>query len=187
MQKNIHIVGIGGAVGGKSASLAALTLALEGAEKEGAATTLFDISELNFPFYSAHIEIPQHLLDFCETVYNADGLVWSSPLYHGSVSGLFKNTLDWLQLLYDRKPAYLTYKPIGLVGVSGGTHAMQAINSMEYMVRALRGWTVPYVVPINHGSTVFDKERGIQDEKAQQQLWMLGAEVAAAAKRLSAK
>jgi NAD(P)H-dependent FMN reductase len=26
-------------------------------------------------------------------------MIWSSPTYHGSVSGSFKNALDWLILL----------------------------------------------------------------------------------------
>ena len=51
----------------------------------------------------------------CEAVYSCDGMLWSSPLYHGTISGSFKNTLDWLQLLGDRQPAYLTDKVIGLI------------------------------------------------------------------------
>jgi FMN reductase len=50
-------------------------------------------------------------------------LVWSSPLNHGTVSGAFKNALDWLQLLGDHEPPYLTDKVIGLVSTAGGTHA----------------------------------------------------------------
>ena len=29
-------------------------------------------------------------------------MIWSSPTYHGSVSGSFKNALDWLILSFDR-------------------------------------------------------------------------------------
>ena len=75
-----------------------------------------------------------------------DGL--GSPLYQGTVSGAFKNALDWLHLLGDRDPPYLHDKVIGLVSAAGGVHGLQAINTMEFSVRALRGWAVPYVVPV---------------------------------------
>jgi len=66
-------------------------------------------------------------------------MLWSSPLYHGTISGSFKNALDWLQLLGDRQPAYLTDKVIGLISTAGGTQGLQAVNTMEFIVRALRG------------------------------------------------
>jgi NAD(P)H-dependent FMN reductase len=39
-------------------------------------------------------------------------------------------------------------KVIGLISAAGGTQGLQAINTMEFAVRALRGWAVPYVVPV---------------------------------------
>jgi FMN reductase len=47
-----------------------------------------------------------------EALYCAEGLLWSSPLYQGSISGAFKKALDWLRLLGDRDTAYLTDKVI---------------------------------------------------------------------------
>jgi len=70
-----------------------------------------------------------------EALENADGLLWSSPLYQGSVAGSFKNALDWLHL--PSGSVFLTDKPIGLISVSGGTQGLQAINAMEFSVRAL--------------------------------------------------
>src|SRR5258708_15561976 len=75
-------------------------------------------------------------------------MLWSSPLYHGTISGSFKNALDWLQLLSDRQPAFLTDKVIGLISTAGGTQGLQGVNTMEFVVRALRGWAVPLVIPI---------------------------------------
>ena len=83
-----------------------------------------------------------------DAVYACDAMIWSSPTYHGSVSGSFKNALDWLILLAERDPPYLTNKPVGLVTTAGGVQGLQAINSMEFIVRALRGWSVPLVQPV---------------------------------------
>jgi NADPH-dependent FMN reductase len=42
-----------------------------------------------------------------EICYEADGMLWSSPMYNGSASGSFKNAIDWLHVLGAREPAYL--------------------------------------------------------------------------------
>jgi FMN reductase len=119
-------------------------------------------------------EPAQRLID---VAYRADGLLWSSPLYHGTISGAFKNALDWLHLLDDRDPAYLTNKVIGLVSTAGGTQGLQAVNTMEFVVRALRAWAVPYVVPVAQATRVFDENGRIHDEAVAGQLRLLGAEV----------
>jgi FMN reductase len=87
---------------------------------------------------SSH-DVTESVTRLVESVYAADGMIWSSPLYNGSISGSFKNALDWLILLNDREPAYLTDKVVGLISVAGGTQGLQAINTMEFIVRALRG------------------------------------------------
>ena len=35
---------------------------------------------------------------FAETAYACDAMIWSTPTYHDSISGSFKNALDWLIL-----------------------------------------------------------------------------------------
>ena len=59
-------------------------------------------------------------------------------MYNGTISGSLKNALDWLILLRDRHPPYLTDKVVGLISTAGGVHGLQAVNTMEFVVRALR-------------------------------------------------
>jgi FMN reductase len=118
-------------------------------------------------------------------VYACDGMLWSSPLYHGTISGSFKNALDWLQVLGDRQPAYLTDKVIGLISTAGGTQGLQAVNTMEFIVRALRGWAVPLVIPIPHAWRVIQHGQ-VLNQSVAGQLHALGAEVARAAAHFAA-
>lgn len=188
MAKEIKVVGLGGSLAEQSNSLAALKVALEGAREAGAQTELLDIRELDLPMYvpdmkEAHASVER----LCQTVYEADGMLWSSPLYHGTISGSFKNALDWLQLLSKREPAYLTDKVIGLISTAGGTQGLQAVNTMEFVVRALRGWAVPLVIPIPQAWRVFDKEGKPHDEKVSEQLHSLGHEVTRAARHFASQ
>jgi FMN reductase len=188
MAKEIKVVGLGGSLATQSSSLAALKIALEGAEEAGAQTLLLDIRELSLPMYTPDAtDVSDSVRQRCDEVGNADGLLWSSPLYHGTISGSFKNALDLLQLLSDREPAYLTDKVVGLISTAGGTQGLQAVNTMEFVVRSLRGWAVPLVIPIPQAWRVFDKEGHMQDEKVAEQLHALGHEVTRAARQFASK
>jgi hypothetical protein len=95
-------------------------------------------------------------------------------------AGAFKNALDWFQLLSDRNPPYLTDKVVGLISTAGGTHGLQAVNTMEFAVRALRGWAVPLVLPIPQAWQAF-KDGKVADARVEEQLRALGRELARAA------
>jgi len=182
----VRIVGIGGSLATPSASLTALTVAVDGAREYGAEVKVFNLRELNLPMYSPDAQpAPPAAIELCDAVHAADGLMWSSPLYHGTVSGAFKNAIDWLQLLSDRTPPYLTDKVIGLISTAGGTHGLQAVNTMEFAVRALRGWAVPLVLPIPQAWRVFQNGR-VVDPRIEQQLRTLGHELARTAQLFAA-
>jgi FMN reductase len=107
-------------------------------------------------------------------------------MYQGTISGAFKNALDWLHALGAREPAFLHDEVIGLISAAGGTHGLQAINTMEFATRALRGWAVPYVVPVPVAARVFDRDGEVQDAAIELQLRSLGAEVVRVAERFAA-
>jgi FMN reductase len=66
---------------------------------------------------------------------------------------------------------------IGLISVAGGTQGLQAVNTMEFCVRALRGWAVPLVVPVASAARAFDDTGRPTDEAVERQLKKLGSEV----------
>jgi FMN reductase len=163
----MKIVGLGGSLASSSQSRTALAIGLAGAEEAGAETVLLDLRRLELPLYSQETEPTSAVLRMVETIESADGMLWSSPLYQGSISGSFKNALDWLHLPSGN--VYLADKVVGLISVAGGTQGLQAINTMEFCVRALRAWAVPLVVAVPRGA--------VADEATERQLKMLGAEV----------
>jgi FMN reductase len=186
MATTLTIVGLGGSVAQISRSRAALQVALEGAASAGATTELLDLRELELPMYNPDDDEPSpaaaRLIESC---YSADGMLWSSPMYQGTISGAFKNALDWLHVLGSREPPFLHDKVIGLISAAGGTQGLQPINTMEFAVRALRGWAVPYVVPVAAAVRVFDRTGQIHDQAVELQLTTLGGEVLRVAERFA--
>jgi FMN reductase len=185
--RTLTIVGLGGSLARVSKSRAALRTALEGAAEAGAETDLLDLRDLDLPMYNPDADEPtEAAARLIASCYGADGLIWSSPMYQGTISGAFKNSLDWLHVLGRRDPPYLHDKVIGLISAAGGTQGLQAINTMEFAVRALRGWAVPYVVPVASAARVFDDAGRIHDADVERQLKTLGNEVVRVAERFSA-
>jgi FMN reductase len=181
------IVGLGGSLAQASRSRAALRVALDGAAAAGAETELLDLRELDLPLYDPDHDAPtDSAARLIETCYDADGMLWSSPLYQGTISGAFKNALDWLHALGRREPPFLHDTVVGLISAAGGTHGLQAINTMEYSTRALRAWAVPYVVPVATAARVFAADDTVRDESVELQLRTLGAEVVRVARRFAA-
>jgi FMN reductase len=187
VKEKLTIIGLGGSLAQTSRSLAALRIALDGAAGAGAATELLDLRELDLPMYNPDDERdpPPAASTLIEACHDADGMLWSSPMYQGTISGAFKNALDWLHALGSREPPFLHDEVIGLISAAGGTQGLQAINTMEFAVRALRGWAVPYVVPVASAFRVFDPDGRIIDEGIELQLRTLGAEVVRVAARFA--
>jgi len=169
-----------------STSRTALQVALEGAAASGADVGLIWVRVLGLPLYTGEHAPPPGAHRLAETVYQADALIWSSPTYHGSVSGSFKNALDWLILLAENDPPYLSNKPIGLVTTAGGLQGLQAVNTMDFIARSLRGWSVPLVLPVAQSWQLFDPDGHVKDEAVAAQLRKLGAEVVRAARQFQA-
>jgi len=186
--EEMRVVALGGSMRPNSSSLMSLKIALEGAAEAGAATEVIDVRTLELPMYMPGTDeehAPEAARRMAETIYSAPGLIWASPHYHGTVSGSFKNALDWLQLLADQHPPFLTDKVIGLISTAGGVQGLQTINTMEYVVRALRAWAVPLVVPVPQAWQAFDEDGRPRDQGIETQLQTLGKEVARVAQRMT--
>jgi FMN reductase len=182
----LKIVGLGGSLARVSRSRAALQVALVGAASAGAETTLLDLRELDLPMYDPDDGTPPAAAELLiESCYAADGMLWSSPMYQGTISGAFKNALDWLHALGSREPPFLHDKVVGLISAAGGTQGLQAINTMEFATRALRAWDVPYVVPVAAAAQVFDDDGQVKDAAIELQLEALGREVVRVARRFA--
>lgn len=179
--EGLTVVGLGGSLREGSASLAALDFTLEAVRQGGARVIRYSVDELALPLYDESITTPPQALELARAASDADALVWSSPMYHGTVSGAFKNVLDWMQVLAEEDPPFLSNKPIGLIGAAGGVQGLQVINTMQFIAHALRAWTIPFVVPISRAWRAFDEQGRPRDDALARQLSLFAQEVVVAA------
>lgn len=175
----INVVGIGGSLRPGSQSERALRIALEGAAEAGARTQLLTGAELVFPFYDSNLpERTPEAERLVETVRRADGLVIASPGYHGALSGLLKNALDYLEDLRPDTRPYLDGRGVGLVAVAYGWQAaVTTLDQLRTITHALRGWPTPLGGAVNSAETKFDEAGGASDEKTVSTLRLIGRQV----------
>ncbi|WP_092667727.1 NADPH-dependent FMN reductase [Rhodococcus maanshanensis] len=174
------IVGLGGTLRAGSSTESALRIALDAAEESGARTELFGGSELaRLPMYDPDVPNGEEAHRLIETLRVADGVIIASPGYHGSVSGLVKNALDYVEDLREDGNPYLSGRAVGCVTTAYGWQAaVTTLQTLRSIVHALRGWPTPLGAAINSGITRIDYGQQL-DERVEFQLRTVGREVCA--------
>lgn len=176
----IRVVGIGGSLRDGSQSEQALRMALAGAADAGATTEVITGEALVLPFYeTTAAERSDRAQALVESVRTADGLIVVSPGYHGGLSGLVKNALDYVEdLRHDERP-YLDGRAVGTVAVAHGWQAaVTTLNQLRTTVHALRGWPTPLGGAVNSAETKFADDRAVNDAKVERTLRTIGTQVA---------
>jgi FMN reductase len=164
------VVGLGGTLSDSSSSERALRYALAVADGLGARTQLFAAQALDLPMYtvdrSQRSSAAKALVD---ALARADGVIIATPGYHGGISGLVKNALDYIEDLRDHERPYLDGRAVGCIVCAYGWQATTTtLVSLRSTVHALRGWPTPLGVAINSAQTVFDDHGRVDDQCAQQ-------------------
>ena len=188
IDRKLHIVGIGGTLREGSTSLLALEEALRAAEEAGATTELLDLRELDLPLYEPGKPIEgygENVKKLVEAMRGADALLWSTAAYHGTLTGVTKNALDFAQFLARDERPYLQDRVVGLISTAGGgMAAVNAIGAMVNAVHALRGVAAPLSIPVTQAWKAFDEGGNIRDEGVARRLESLGRLVVEMAAKL---
>ena len=153
-----HIVGIGGTLRQGSSSELVVRAVLREAQKLGATTEVIAGPDLVMPMYSpeATARTPQ-AVRLLSALRRAHGVVIASPAYHGSLSGLIKNALDYTEDMRDDERTYLSGRAVGCIACAGGVQAgASTLATLRSIVHALRGWPTPLGVMLNTSAPLFD-------------------------------
>jgi FMN reductase len=174
------IVGLGGTVQPGSSTEKALAIALSSAERAGAEVLLLggDIL-MQLPHYlTAEVASSPAASMLLNALRSADGVIIASPGYHGSVSGLLKNAIDYLEETAKEERAYFHGIPVGLIATAYGWQATSStLSTLRTIVHALRGWPTPLGAAVNSSGGIFSGER-CSDPKVIDLLDEVGRQVA---------
>lgn len=163
-----------------------IKIAIKGAQEAGAEVTYIDLKDYPLPIYDQDIEdsqgLPENAIKLKELMQTHDGFLIACPEYNSSMSGVFKNVIDWasrnakpdeiyLSCYIDKSVALMSASPGQLGGLRGLVH-----------VRSMFGNIFSHVIPqqkcIPQADKAFDEQGNLKDAKAQMDVMNLGKALA---------
>ena len=125
---------------------------------------------------------PGPVADLRDAIADADGLLFATPEYNGSVPGILKNAIDWASR--PRATTPLQNKPAAVIGASTGAFgAVWAQQELRKVLRTAGARVVEADLPLAKVHEAFDEFGNLQTEAHHAQidkvLRALDAEVAA--------
>lgn len=174
-----RIVAIGGTVSVGSTTELVLRTAMASAAAQGAEVQLFDGAYLAaLPHYRSSAHAGAEGREMVEAVRAADGVLLAAPGYHGTISGLVKNALDYLEDLSKDARPYLDGRAVGLIATAYGDQAtMSTMQTLRSIVHALRGWPTPMGATIRTFPGLYSVDGECLDDRAKVQLELVGQQV----------
>jgi len=174
------ILGLGGTSRPGATSERSVRRALEHCEQRGARTMLLGgpfIAGLPL-FNPGSPERTDSERELVDAVRRCDGIIVSTPGYHGSLSGPIKNALDLIEdTARDERP-YLTDRGFGCIVNANGWQAVgTTLVALRSIAHALRAWPTPFGAALNASLPLFDQEGSCIDSATDTQLERVAAQV----------
>lgn len=175
------ILGIGGTTRPGSTSERALAAALAHAASLGCEVQLIGAAEMpTEPYDPTRPERSAQALALVAAVRRAQGLILSTPAYHGGISGLVKNAIDFIEDTRGDARPYLDGRAVGCIVCADGTQAMgTTLTALRAVVHTLRGWPTPYGATLLASARPFGSDTTPADPKAVRACETVGGEVVA--------
>lgn len=148
-----------------------LPILSRGAERAGAQVTMVDLRDYAMPLYDGDLEaeqgVPAPALELRGLLKSSSGLLLACPEYNSSISGVLKNTIDWVSRPVQGEDglASLRGKAVGLVSASPG--ALGGLRGLVH-VRAILGnlgcLVVPQQVAVGGAGKAFGESGELRDQ-----------------------
>jgi NAD(P)H-dependent FMN reductase len=131
-----------------------------------------DLRTLNIPLYDGDLEekngIPEGVAQLAQAMHSSEGFVIACPEYNGGITGVLKNTIDWVSRA-EKNPFF--GKPVLLVGTSPGWFGTLKSHSITRLILThLKAIVVPTQVTIPQADKSLDEKGKIKDQVLEKNL-----------------
>ena len=165
MDQPIKIMGISGSYDNDSANSRLIELLFQRCNVLGAETYVWDNKTKPLPIVGEEGSWDSiNVKEFQELASSVDAFVLSSPEFHGTMSGVMKNSLDWL---YSK---HTSGKVFGLISTLGGQSSNNTLNHMRIAARWIHGWVAPEQIVVPHIKDAFNRDGSLVDHSINERL-----------------
>lgn len=132
-------------------------------EKRRTETDLIDLAATPLPIFGSPEEsepkFQENIDDIGKRLKTTDALIFVTPEYHGSLSGVLKNALDYFWEEFQRKP-------VGVISTSSGRMAgINASTQLQHVILSLGAYPMPLKLLIPAIHNAFDDDFQPGNEK----------------------
>ena len=168
----MKILAFAGATRTESWNKKLIKIAAAGATAAGAQVTLIDLRDYPLPLYDGDLEekdgIPENGMKLKALFLEHRGLLLSSPEYNSSITGVLKNTIDWVSRSSPGEKPLAAYanKVVGLVSASpGALGGMRALVHLRAILGNIKCLVLPEQASVSKAPEAFNPDGTLKDEK----------------------
>lgn len=159
---------------------------------ENADVTLIDIRDYPIPLYDGDLEeaegLPDNAKKLKKMFIDSDAFLFSSPEYNSSVSGVFKNLIDWVSRPEDSDPFYLVAfkgKVAALMSASpGNLGGLRGLFHLRSILSNVGTFVIPNLVTVRNAYEAFDDNGQLKDTKKGKAIHTLTRELVVTASKI---
>ena len=165
---SLKVLGVASSMRETSYSTRILKKVLDRIEKNGAETRLLELRKTQLPMYHPEQKESSEIDKVTAHVKWADAFILASPDYHGSMSGVMKNFLDFFWSDFAGK----------MFGYICASHekGLTAMDQMRTAVRQCYGWSMPYGISVNSDQD-FDSQGNITNQMVASRIELMGRDL----------
>jgi len=185
MATTSKILAFAGSTRAESFNKRLIKTAVAGARSAGAEVTLIDLRDYPLPLFDGDLEagegLPPNGRRLKDLFLAHQGLLISAPEYNSSITGVLKNTIDWVSrpvpgeaplACFDGKVACLmSASPGALGGLRGLVHVRAILQNIKVLV-------LPDQVALPRADEAFNPDESLKDPKRQAAVEALGTKLA---------
>jgi NAD(P)H-dependent FMN reductase len=140
------------------------------ARDAGAEVSLIDLRDYPMPFYDGDIEasdgLPPKARELKALMLAHDAFLLSCPEYNSSISGVLKNTIDWVSRPRPNEPSAFKGKIAGLLAASpGNLGGVRGLFTVRQVLTTLGVLVVPTHFALSQAANAFGEDGALRDER----------------------
>jgi NAD(P)H-dependent FMN reductase len=166
-------------------------IAMAGAKEAGAEVTYIDLGDYRLPVFDQDLEaaegMPENAKKLKRLLKEHDALLIAAPEYNSSITGVLKNTIDWMSRVEpgEKMLEMFSGKVAGIMAASpGALGGLRGLVTLRMILENIGIMVIPTQVAIPQAHEAFTPDGSLKNEKQRDQVTALGRELARLAAQL---
>jgi NAD(P)H-dependent FMN reductase len=160
-------------------------IAVTGAEAAGAQVTLIDLRDYPLPVFDEDLErdegMPANGRKLKDLFLANEGLLLACPEYNSSISGVLKNTIDWVSRREGDEASLVCYtgKVAAIMSASpGALGGLRGLVTVRSILGNIQVTVLPDQIAISKANEAFTPDGSLADEAKQKTVTAIGDKLA---------